>query len=190
MTGSITDGEITLRPVSELIELIRYARDVGLIPMLMTHGDSFRRRPGLLERLMTEGGLAEISLHVDTTQRGRSGAAYRCAVREEELTPLRDELASLVRSARRATGLPLRSAMTMTVTRENLAGAAARDAKRHEGRRRRWSIIRRHAWGPDGRERHCAMGDQAGAPARSPPAHLTSLPSRRIESGTSSLDNS
>ena len=38
--------------------------------MLMTHGDSFRRRDGLLKRLVVEGGLTEISIRVDTTQRG------------------------------------------------------------------------------------------------------------------------
>jgi hypothetical protein len=50
----LTDGEVILRPEGEVIELIRFARAVGLVPMLMTHGDTFRRRPGLLERLMVE----------------------------------------------------------------------------------------------------------------------------------------
>jgi hypothetical protein len=118
----LTDGEVTLRPESELIELLRYARSLDLVPMLMTHGDSFRRRPGLLERLMVEGGLVEVSIHVDTTQRGRKGAQWRNATTEAELNPLRDEFAEMARAAKRATGLPLRCATTMTVTRENLAG--------------------------------------------------------------------
>jgi hypothetical protein len=42
----LTDGEVTLRPEAEVIELLRYAQSLELIPMLMTHGDSFRRRPG------------------------------------------------------------------------------------------------------------------------------------------------
>lgn len=67
----LTDGEVTLRPVEEVVELLRYARSLDLIPMLMTHGDSFRRRPGLLEHLMVEGGLVEVSVHVDTTRRKR-----------------------------------------------------------------------------------------------------------------------
>lgn len=75
----LTDGEFTLRPVEEIIELLRYARSLGLIPMLMTHGDRFRRRPEMLERLVVEGGLAEVSIHIDTTQRGRLGAAYKHA---------------------------------------------------------------------------------------------------------------
>ena len=71
----ITDGEVTLRPVEEVVELLRYARSLDLIPMLMTHGDSFRRRSGLLERLMVEGGLTEVSIHIDTTQRWAPGRA-------------------------------------------------------------------------------------------------------------------
>jgi hypothetical protein len=120
----LTDGEITLRPDDEVIELIRYAIQVGLIPMLMTHGDSFRRRPGLMERYVREGGLREISIHVDTTQRGRKGARWRQAATEAELNPLREEFADMVRAARRATGAPIRCATTMTVTRENVTGVA------------------------------------------------------------------
>jgi hypothetical protein len=114
----ITDGEVTLRPVEELTEILRYARSIGAIPMVMTHGDNFRRRPGLLEQLMTEGGLTEVSIHVDITQRGRDG--YKAPRSEVELMPLRDELAAMVRAARWRTGRPLRAAMTLTVTQDNL----------------------------------------------------------------------
>ena len=72
----ITDGEVTLRPAAELVEILRYARSIGVIPMVMTHGDTFRRRHGLIERLMVEGGLTELSIHVDTTQRGRVGSIF------------------------------------------------------------------------------------------------------------------
>ncbi len=116
----LTDGEVTLRPEEEVIELLRYADEVGLVPMLMTHGDSFRRRPGLLERLMEQGGLREVSIHVDTTMRGRLG--YKDVRREEELNPLREEFAQMIRTARRKTGRPLVAATTMTVTRDNLEG--------------------------------------------------------------------
>lgn len=118
----LTDGEVTLRPVEEVVELLRYARSLGLIPMLMTHGDSFRRRPGLLEQLMVDGGLTEVSIHVDTTQRGRVGERWRKAATEVELNPLREEFAAMIRDAQRTTGLPLRAATTMTVTRDNLDG--------------------------------------------------------------------
>ncbi len=121
----LTDGEVTLRPEAELLELLRYAHALGLIPMLMTHGDTFRRRPGLLERLIVEGGLVELSIHIDTTQRGRMGDRYRRASTEEELTPLRDEFAELIRRARRDTGREIRAATTMTVTAANLSGVPA-----------------------------------------------------------------
>ncbi len=118
----LTDGEVTLRPPEEVIELLQYAHSLELVPMLMTHGDSFRRRPGLLERYLTEGALAEVSIHVDTTQRGRSGMAYRSAMSEAQLNPLRDEFARMLSDAQSATGRTVRAATTMTVTRDNLAG--------------------------------------------------------------------
>ncbi len=114
----VTDGEVTLRPVEELTEILRYARSIGIVPMVMTHGDNLRRRPGLLERLMTEGGLTEVSIHIDITQRGRDG--YKAPKSELELMPLRDEFAAMIREARRRTGRPLRAAMTLTVTQDNL----------------------------------------------------------------------
>jgi pyruvate-formate lyase-activating enzyme len=114
----LTDGEVTLLPEPELIGLIRHARALGLVPMVMTHGDTFRRRPGLLERLMLEGCLTEVSIHIDTTQRGRRD--YHDARSEDALTPLRDEFAEMVRLARRRTGRRLEAATTVTVTRDNL----------------------------------------------------------------------
>lgn len=119
----LTDGEVTLRPPEEVIELLRYARSLDLIPMLMTHGDSFRRRPGLLERYVREGGLREVSIHVDTTQRGRVGD-YRHAATEAALNPLRAEFGAMLRDVRERTGMNIRAATTMTVTPDNLAGVA------------------------------------------------------------------
>lgn len=116
----LTDGELTLRPLADLIALVQAARGLGLVPMLMTHGDLFRRRPEALIRLVREGGLRELSLHVDTTQVGRRGDAYRQARSEAELLPLRDEFAALIRRVRQETGRPLDVATTFTVTAENL----------------------------------------------------------------------
>ncbi len=118
----ITDGEVTLRPESELIEVLRHARGIGAVPMIMTHGDSLRRRPGLLERLMEQGGLTEISIHIDITQRGRDGILKPKS--ELELMNLRDEFANLLRTAKKRTGLHIRAAHTLTVTQENLPGIA------------------------------------------------------------------
>ncbi len=115
----LTDGEVTLRDEAELIELLRYAHEIQLVPMVMTHGETFRRRPGLLERLMREGGLVELSIHVDMLQRGRE-KDYAKAKSEAELMPLRETFAQMIREARRTTGLPLRVASTCTVTPDNL----------------------------------------------------------------------
>lgn len=118
----LTDGEVTLRPAEEVIELLRYAQEIGLIPMLMTHGDTFRRQPGLLKRLVVEGGLREVSIHVDVTQRGRKGQEFKFAEKEEELNELRDEFAQMLRDVRRETGLKITAATTMTIEPGNLAG--------------------------------------------------------------------
>ncbi len=117
----ITDGEATLRPTEELVDIIQYATQIGLVPMLMTHGDSFRRSPGLLKHLVLVAGLSEVSIHIDTTQRGRSGKAYKHANSEHALMPLRDEFAEIIRRVRRETGKPLKAATTVTVTDNNIA---------------------------------------------------------------------
>jgi len=114
----LTDGEVTLRDTKEVIEIIQYAYEVGLTPMLMTHGDTFRQEKTLLPRLVIEGGLRELSLHIDTTQRGRLG--YKHAASESELHPLREEFAEHIRAIRNQTGISLRTASTVTVTRDNL----------------------------------------------------------------------
>jgi len=119
----ITDGEVTLRDEDELVSIVGYARSLGMIPMIMTHGDSFRVKPRLLERLVRDAGLSEVSFHVDTTQRGRRD--QRPVSSEVALMPLRDEFANMVREVRRKTARRLRAAMTLTVTRDNLSGVAA-----------------------------------------------------------------
>ena len=116
----ITDGEVTLRPAAELIEIIRYAKQIGLVPMLMTHGDNFRKSPSLLKRLVLEAGLSEISIHIDTTQRGREGLPYRFATSELALNPLRDQFAEMIRQIRRETRKPLEVATTVTVTQHKI----------------------------------------------------------------------
>ncbi len=117
----ITDGEVTLRPIEELIEIIQFAREIGLVPMLMSHGDSLRKSPELLKRLMQEAGLTELSIHIDSTQRGRSGSEFKHAISECELMPLRDEFAALIRKLRKETRCTLEVAMTFTVTDENIS---------------------------------------------------------------------
>ncbi|MEM7230868.1 MAG: hypothetical protein AAF517_01755 [Planctomycetota bacterium] len=65
-----------------------------------------------------------MSIHIDTTQRGREGPNYRDARNEPALNPLRKEFADLIRQVRKRTGRPLKVASTITVTAENLPGVA------------------------------------------------------------------
>lgn len=119
----ITDGEVSLRDEKDVIALLRHARAIGLVPMLMSHGETFRRRSGLLERLMVDGGLTELSLHVDTTMRGRRDH-FAGAESEVALHPLRSQFAEMIRTARRRTGRRLEVASTVTVTEDNLGGVS------------------------------------------------------------------
>jgi uncharacterized radical SAM superfamily Fe-S cluster-containing enzyme len=61
----ITGGEPTLRKHSELIEIVKYARTIGLHSALFTNGIAASRK--LLKQLATVG-LSDIAFHVDTTQ--------------------------------------------------------------------------------------------------------------------------
>jgi len=117
----ITDGEVTLRSEDELHEMVRLAIKHELIPMIMTHGDTFRFNPDLLYRLVKDSGLREVSFHVDTTQRGRKGAEYKNAKTEKELMPLRDEFVELIKSVKKETSHTLRAASTVTVTKDNFS---------------------------------------------------------------------
>ena len=114
----ITAGEVTLLPVEELIRILRYCVRVQLSPMVMTHGQVLLDDPNYLERLVLEGGLDNIAIHVDNTQRGRPG--WRAGMEEKELDPLRDRFATLLRDTRRKTGRPLRAAQNVTVTRDSI----------------------------------------------------------------------
>ena len=62
----ITGGDPTLRKHSELIEIVRYANDIGLYTALFTNGIGATRK--LLTKL-AKAGLRDVAYHVDTTQR-------------------------------------------------------------------------------------------------------------------------
>lgn len=114
----ITSGEVTLLPTEELGEIVAYARQIGLDPMVMSHGDTWMKDPESLRRLVADYGLEKISVHIDSTQRGRS--SHKRGASEEELHAVRDQFADLVRRIRRQTGRNLRAAHTVTVTPDNL----------------------------------------------------------------------
>lgn len=62
----ITGGDPTLRKHKELVQIVRYAADLGLYPAMFTNGIAASRP--LLERLAA-AGLKDVAFHVDTTQR-------------------------------------------------------------------------------------------------------------------------
>ena len=57
----ITGGDPTLRKHKELIEIVRYARDIGLYPALFTNGIAASRK--LLTNL-ADAGLCDVAFHV------------------------------------------------------------------------------------------------------------------------------
>lgn len=115
----ITSGEVSLLPLEELGRIVAHARALGLDPMVMSHGERFLEEPRYLEELVGRYGLRKVSIHVDSTQRGRAGWVE--GMRERELHPIRDRYAQLIRDTRRATGEHLHAAHTVTLTPHNLA---------------------------------------------------------------------
>lgn len=116
----ITAGEVTLLPLEDLGRIVKYGRSLDLDLMVMTHGQRFIEEPEYLKSLVQDYGLRKISIHIDTTQRGRKGT--RGLNLEKELHKVRDEAAELIRWVRRETSLPLQAASTVTVTNQNLEG--------------------------------------------------------------------
>ncbi len=108
------------RPADELIEIVRYAYSVGSIPMLMTHGQTLIEQPEFLERLVVEGGLRQISVHVDMTQAGRHGYPIGRINCEADLHPVRQAFTDLALRIREKTGCILEYALSFTVTRRNI----------------------------------------------------------------------
>ncbi len=117
----LTAGEVTLLPAEELARVVRYARAIGLDPMVMTHGETFMRDSSYLRTLM-EAGLEKVGVHIDTTQRGR--LRYGKDTTEDDLMVVRDRFAELIRTARRTTRRTLKAAHTFTVTQQNLHAVA------------------------------------------------------------------
>ena len=69
---------------------------------------------------MSEGGLTEVSIHIDCLQTGRRDH-YALATTEAELMPLRQEFADMILAVRTQTGVRLRAATTLTCSHTNLA---------------------------------------------------------------------
>ena len=100
----ITGGDPTLRKHDELIEIVKYARDLGLYPSLFTNGIAASRK---LLKALAAAGLCDVAFHVDTTQK-REGYTT-----EAELNTLRDDYLA------RARGLGLMVIFNTTIHRGN-----------------------------------------------------------------------
>lgn len=118
--GDVADAYWKSGRVDELVEIVRYAYAAGLVPMLMTHGQTLLEHPEFLERLVVEGGLRQISVHVDMTQAGRHGFPIGRIESEADLHPVRQAFTDLAWSIRNKTGRPLEYALSFTVTQRNL----------------------------------------------------------------------
>ncbi|MDQ6764911.1 MAG: hypothetical protein M3Z22_02260 [Verrucomicrobiota bacterium] len=118
--GDVADAYWKSGRADELVEIVRYAYSVGSIPMLMTHGQTLIERPEFLERLVVEGGLRQISVHVDMTQAGRHGFPIGRIKSEADLHPVRQAFTDLALRIREKTGFILEYALSFTVTRRNI----------------------------------------------------------------------
>jgi uncharacterized Fe-S cluster-containing radical SAM superfamily protein len=100
----ISGGDPTLRDRSELVQIVKYARTLGLHPSLLTNGILCPR--DLLVELC-ENGLSDVAFHVDLTQK-RKGFKT-----EKELNTIRLEYIE------RARGLPLMVMFNTTIFTDN-----------------------------------------------------------------------
>ena len=100
----ITGGDPTLRDRSELVAIVRRARERGMLPTLMTNGIKATR--DLLEEL-AGAGLNDVAFHVDITQERKGYAS------EKDLNAVREEYLD------RSRGLPIAVIFNTTVCREN-----------------------------------------------------------------------
>lgn len=118
--GDVADAYFRTGRQDELIEIVRYAVDAGLVPMLMTHGQTLIEHPEFLEKLMRAGGLRQVAVHIDMTQAGRHGYPIAEVKSEADLHPVREGFTRLALDLRRRTGLPLEYAHNCTVTERNI----------------------------------------------------------------------
>ena len=116
--AQITAGEVTLLPLKDLGRIVKYGQSIGLDLMVMSHGQRFLDEPDYLISLVRDYGLRKVSIHIDSTQRGRTGTDS--SMTEADLDLVRDQFADLIRHVRKETGIRLQAASTVTVTNNNL----------------------------------------------------------------------
>ena len=122
--GDVADAYWRAGRQAELIEIVRYAVDAGLVPMLMTHGQTLLEHPEFLEALVLDGGLRQVAVHIDMTQAGRHGFPIGRIKSESDLHPVRAAFTDLARDLRVRTGLPLEFSHNCTVTERNIGSVA------------------------------------------------------------------
>ncbi len=118
--GDVADAYWRSGRADELVAIIQHAYRVGLVPMLMTHGQTLLDQPAFFERLVVEGGLRQVSIHIDRTQAGRRGFPLRQVRSETDLHPVRQAFTDRVLEIRQKTGAALELALSFTVTQANL----------------------------------------------------------------------
>ena len=118
--GDVADAYWRAGRQQELIEIVRHANRVGLVPMVMTHGQTLLEHPDFLEALVVDGGLRQIAIHIDMTQAGRHGYPINRLTSEGDLHPVREAFTQLTLGVRERTGLPLELAHNCTVTERNI----------------------------------------------------------------------
>ncbi len=122
--GDVADAYWRSGRQQELIEIVRHTVNVGLVPMLMTHGQTLIEHPEFLEALVVEGGLRQMAVHIDMTQAGRHGYPIWRVNSERDLHPVREAFTRLACNLRGRTGLPLELAHNCTVTERNIDSVA------------------------------------------------------------------
>jgi hypothetical protein len=141
--GDVADAYWRAGRQSELIEVVRHTAGVGLVPMLMTHGQTLLEHPEFLEALVIEGGLRQVAVHIDMTQAGRHGYPIARIKTERDLHPVREAFTDLARDVRERTDAPLELAHNCTVTERNIASVpdVVRWFLADPGRSRIWRIL-------------------------------------------------
>ncbi len=122
--GDVADAYWQSNRQEELVAIVRYANEAGLVPMLMTHGQTLLDHPEFLEQLVVAGGLRQMAVHIDMTQAGRPGFPINRLTSEADLHPLRAAFTDLALDLRARTGLPFELSHNCTVTERNIASVA------------------------------------------------------------------
>jgi hypothetical protein len=118
--GDVVDAYWRAGKREELIEVLKFATDNKLVPMLMTHGQLLLENPDYFAQLVLQGGLRKLSIHIDITMAGRPGMPVKSLSSETQLNPLRDEFVELILEVRKRTGKFVVAAQTVTVTEKNI----------------------------------------------------------------------